>query len=246
VVRILSALLTWAVAEGQLERNPLRGGALALGSDGVRETVITDPADYARLFTTLDRLVAENRMRPVVRVFLIIAALTGMRRSELQTLAWGQVDLRERRITLIDTKGAKLARQGARSETVSLPPFAATALSAIMPVELHDPAALVFPPSRGRRLQVHTGWVLARREAGLPATLTLHGLRHSLGTAAVLSGLSAPEVQALLRHRTLSTTGRYLHLAEVLTSRLQDRVAARLIGEASDADIHILWPRRRA
>jgi integrase len=73
----------------------------------------------------------------------------------------------------------------------------------------------------------------------------LHGLRHSLGTAAVLSGLSAPEVQALLRHRSLSVTGRYIHLAEAITIRLQDRVAARLTEGTPSAEIHPL-PRRRA
>jgi hypothetical protein len=36
-----------------------------------------------------------------------------------------------------------------------------------------------------------------------------------------LSGLSAPEVQKMLRHRNLSTTQRYIHLAD--RSRLTDR-----------------------
>jgi integrase len=245
-VRLLSAAMTWAVGEGQLERNPLRG-ALRLAGDGVRETVITDVQDYARLFATLNRMVAAGQLRATVRAFVICAALTGMRRGELRTLTWPQVNLAARRITLTDSKGAKLARRGLRSETISLPPLAAAALADIAPGEA--PAdARVFLPRRGEAIEVNRDWSRVRDVAGLPADLTLHGLRHSLGTAAVLSGLSAPEVQALLRHRTIATSARYIHLADAITARLQDRVAARLtegIADNPPATVHPL-PRRRA
>jgi integrase len=93
--------------------------------------VLTTPEEYARLFRALDALVAEGNMRPAARAFLVVAALTGMRRGELQGLRWADVNLAERRITLTNSKGAKLARRGIRTEMVSLPPFAAAALAAI-------------------------------------------------------------------------------------------------------------------
>jgi hypothetical protein len=70
-----------------------------------------------------------------VRAFIVCAALAGARRSELQCLTWGQVDLAERRITLSDTKGGRLMKKsgGIRTETLSLPPLAAAALVAIRP-----------------------------------------------------------------------------------------------------------------
>jgi integrase len=244
-VRLLSAALGWAIHEGQLDRHPLRG-TLRLDGDGVRETVITQPEQYVTLFETLDRMVAAGQLRPAVRVFLIFSALTGMRRGELQLLTWSQVNLAERRIRLTTSKGAKLAKRGVRSETISLPPLAAAALAEILPTDIL-PGDRVFPPQRGRVLQVNVDWRRVRDAAGLPADLTLHGLRHSLGTAAVLSGLSAPEVQQLLRHRTISTSSRYIHLAELVSNRLQDRVAERLIGDATpSAEIYPLSPRRRA
>jgi integrase len=246
--RVLSAVLTWAVGEGQLERNSLSGGALRLEGDGVREVVITEPAEYLALFAAMDRMVAARELRPAVRVFLICAALTGMRRSELQTLTWQQVDLVQRRITLANSKGARLARRGLKSEIISIPLVAAAALTEILPVDVM-PDDRVFPPQSGRAVSVNKDWQTVRVAAGLPAGLTLHGLRHSLGTAAVLNGLSGPEVQALLRHRTLGTTGRYLHLAGAITSRLQDRATARLTEGMGDtppsAEVYQL-PRHRA
>jgi integrase len=248
-VRVLSAALTWAVGEGQLERNPLRGGALRLDADGVRETVITQPEEYFAFFETMDRMVAAGQLRPAIRVFFIVAALTGMRRGELRTLLWSQVDLAQRRVTLSTSKGAKLARRGVKSEVISIPPLAAAALAKIVPADVL-PTDQVFPPQQGHVIDVNADWRRVRDAAGLPADLTLHGLRHSLGTTAVLAGLSGPEVQQLLRHRTLGTTGRYLHLAEAITNRLQDRATAKVtegLGiSRPSAEVHPLPRRRRA
>jgi integrase len=217
--RVLSAVLSWCVDEGQLARNPLIG-ALRLDGDGERDTVLTEPAQYAALFAAMDALVAEGALRFAARAFITVAALTGMRRGELQELRWGQVNLHTRRITLIRTKGAKLAKRGPKTESVSLPPFAAAALDAIRPNDAADDEQ-VFVPQHGTRMEINRDWLRVRERAGLPADLTLHGLRHSAGTVAVLAGLTGPEVQKLLRHRHISTTAKYIHLAD--RTRLQDR-----------------------
>lgn len=173
-------------------------------------------------------------LRPASRVFITVAALTGMRRGEIQALRWGDIDLGARRITLRDTKGGKLARSGAKTETVSVPPVAAAALASIMP-ERPDPEENVFIPHRGTRYAINHDWVAVRREAQLPADLMLHGLRHSIGTHAAAAGMSALEVQRLLRHRNVSTSTRYIHLAEQMTGRLQDRATAHLVPEPDPA-----------
>jgi integrase len=237
----LSAVLSWAVHEGRLERNPLKG-ALRIGADGTRETVITGAEEYVRLFSTLDSMVNEGKLRSTVRAFIICAALTGARRGELQRLTWAQVDLAARRITLSDTKGAKLAKRGGvRTETLSLHPLATAALSAIMPEGGAGTDALVFPPASGAYLYITRDWHRVRAAANLPPDLTLHGLRHSIGTLAVLAGLSAPEVQALLRHRDAGTSNKYVHLADQHRARLQDRVIAHLLPNGMpSAEVHQL------
>jgi integrase len=172
----------------------------------------------------MDELVASGKLRPQSRAFLIVAAFTGMRRDELRKLRWGQVgDLSERRITLRDTKGVRLARGGVKTESVSLPPIAAAALAGIRPDDA-APEERVFVPVRGDVIEINRTWTLVRSAAGLPADLTLHGLRHSVGTVAIMAGMSLPEVQRLLRHRSVGTTSRYVHLAD--RARLQDRAMA--------------------
>jgi integrase len=222
--RVFSAVLSWCVGEGQLPRNPLIG-ALRLSGDGTRETVITEPEQYGRLFAAMDAMVAEGTLRAFARAFITTAALTGCRRGELQALTWGQVDLGAGRITLTGSKGAKLARTGLKTETIALPPFAASTLAGIRPEAPQDDER-VFVPRRGSKLEVNRDWIRVRERAGLPADLVLHGLRHSAGTVAVIAGLSLPEIQKLLRHRNVSTTSKYIHLAD--RTRLQDRALGHL------------------
>jgi hypothetical protein len=44
----------------------------------------------------------------------------GLRRAELQKLRWTHADLERRRLTLHDTKGAKLAQSGAKDDVKNL------------------------------------------------------------------------------------------------------------------------------
>jgi integrase len=224
VARVLSSLLTWAVGEGHLPGNPLIGN-LRLNGDGSRHTVLDRPEQYAALFAAMATLVASGELRLQSQVFITVKACTGMRRGELQHLRWHQIDLIERRITLTQTKGARLAHAGLKVETISLPPLAAAALATIRP-ENGAPDEQVFVPLQGCVMEVNRDWLKVRAKAELPADLTLHGLRHSAGTVAILAGLSTAEVQKLLRHRNISTTAKYIHLAEASRSRLQDRAMA--------------------
>ena len=70
-------------------------------------------------------------------------------------------------------------------------------------------------PARGTQLSVNRDWIAVRKRAGLSSDLTLHSLRHSVGTVGALAGLSMPELQALLRHKQPGTTARYIHMAQM-------------------------------
>jgi integrase len=228
-VRVLSAMLTWAVGEGQLVRNPIIG-ALRLDGGGERTTILDRPEQYATLFETMDHMISEGRLRADVRAFVTLIAATGMRRNEARTLRWGDIDLGARRIVLRNPKGTKLARKGAATETVSIPPIAAAALEVVRPNDA-EPHDAVFVPARGSLIAVNHDWNRIRAEAKLPDGLVLHSLRHSIGTAGIAAGMSTAEVSKMLRHRNIAVTQRYVHLAEASRSRLQDRAIGQLIPE---------------
>jgi site-specific recombinase XerD len=91
---------------------------------------------------------------------------------------------------------------------------------------------------------------MVRAEAGLPANLGLHGLRHSIATHLAVAGASAVELMETLGHKQISTTLRYIHFAESARSTLAERAAAvamaGLNGTADKADVVELKPRKKA
>jgi len=103
--------------------------------------------------------------------------------------------------------------------------------------DLPAAGALVFVPARGRQLSVNRDWIAVRTAAELPADLTLHGLRHSVGTVGAIAGMSMPELQALLRHKQPGTTARYIHMAQ-MSGGLADKAMGGVLpaADAQSAD----------
>ena len=55
----------------------------------------------------------------------------------------------------------------------------------------------------------------AKRRAGITKQGGIHALRHAAATHWLEAGVPLPTIQRLLGHRSLQTTARYLHLAQV-------------------------------
>jgi Site-specific recombinase XerD len=209
-VRVLSSLMTWAVGEGRLERNPIIGN-LRLTGDNQRETIIGAPEEYVRLYAAMDDLVASGDLRPMVRAFIVVAALTGARRGELRGCAGAMSISKPDGSRCAGRRAPSSPRRDRSSSSWACP--GGRSMPSLPSPEDALPNDLVFVPVRGNKMSVNRDWNRIRDAAKLPADLTLHGLRHSVGTAAVIAGLSLPEVQKLLRHRSPTMTSRYIHLA---------------------------------
>ena len=80
----------------------------------------------------------------------------------------------------------------------------------------------------------------AIRESGV-RTFRLYDLRHTAATRAAESGAASLELQKLLGHRSLATTGRYVHLSKRHLAVVQERIekyrAEREIAEAGEPSV---------
>jgi site-specific recombinase XerD len=148
----------------------------------------------------------------------VIAVLygTGIRRGELIRLRlsdWRPED------GLLQVDGRKTGRP----RQVPVPALTARCLAAYLPQRhnhLEQLGALgetaLFVNQRGARCKETTisrGVQTIARRAGLDR-LTLHQFRHTCASDLLEEGVRLPEVQRLLGHQTITTTVRYLHIAD--------------------------------
>jgi site-specific recombinase XerD len=158
---------------------------------------------------------AENpiRRRPGLaerdRLVLLTLAMTGLRRSELIALNWGDVTLDGPRPSLLVRRG-----KGGKPRRQPLPSQLAAALArSRSQLTVSDP---VFCGLAGARLQPTILAGIIRRtttRAGISKHVTAHTLRHTAATWLRQATGDTRLVAEYLGHSDLSTVSRYAHVA---------------------------------
>jgi integrase len=146
-----------------------------------------------------------DHLRPLV----LVALNTGLRRGELFSLRWSDIDFDHAMLTV----RAAAAKSG-DSRHVPLNAEAAGVLKGWK--KQTKPAseeAFVFPGDNGARLtNVNKSWATLCKLAKL-ADFRFHDLRHSFASKLVKRGADLNRVRALLGHATMEMTLRYSHLS---------------------------------
>jgi integrase/recombinase XerC len=209
VVVAIRSLGEWCLAHGIIESNP--GASLTGPRSYRREIKVLTAAEVGRLLwgDQPGKLPADSReMRD--RVLLGVAYVAGLRASEIGPLEAEGVAWHEATQTF-----SILIRHGKRSgQDVRLP--LDRPVSRMLGVWLTNRAAGRFLWGRAlTRGAVRK--ILHRRceEEGIAAAgrrLSPHVLRHSLATHLLDGGMDIRKVQVFLRHRSIATTERYLHV----------------------------------
>jgi integrase len=232
-IRVLRAILNWAIKEGYTDRNPAEG--LELGADGTRDVVLSSLSDYQTLFDALSNLRAQLQISADQADAIRLLAFTGARLNEIAALKWGQVDL-TRSMLCLPRHAHKTGKKTGKGKEIALPAVALQLIARRTPGKAEE---YVFPSSRGSHAHISLGsklWARIRAEGGLPEGVTNHSLRHSLGTWMAIRGAQAPEIMAVLGHSQLSTTQKYIHMAQdarvALVERHTAEIAAALAGKA--------------
>ena len=148
--------------------------------------------EYERLFAAC----AETKvwyLWPVIE----IAIETCMRRGEILSLKWENVDFDRSKVLLPDTKNGR-----SRWVPISL------RVHAILET-LSRTDERVFPITD---VAVRQAWDRLRRRAGIVG-LTFHDLRHEGISRSFESGMSIPQVMGISGHQTASQLFRYIQLA---------------------------------
>lgn len=137
---------------------------------------------------------------PLVMDVIRIAILTGMRRSEILSAQWRDLDQAKSLLRIRDSKNGE-ARLLALSEA---------ALAIIARQSRGAPEDCLFPISGNA---VRLAWERLKKRAGI-TDLRFHDLRHEAISRFFEAGLSIPEVSMLSGHKDTRMLLRYTHLRE--------------------------------
>lgn len=153
---------------------------------------------------------------------VVLALSTGMRRGEIMSLRWPQVDLPRGRILLYETKNDT-------SRAVPLTGLALTLMSDLAKVRRID-TDLVFSGETGAQpVDLTKPWTTALSRAGL-ANFRFHDLRHSAASYLAMNGATTIEIAAVLGHKTLQMVKRYSHLANSHTNSVVTSMNEKIFG----------------
>ncbi len=232
---LMSSVMKAAVRARLIPVNPCEGvGLPARRKKATAETLITRAELTGKLLPELP-----ERYRALV----LLAAYTGLRWGECVGLRWARVDLAAAELVVVETavevSGKISVKPYPKSEagrrTVPLPPLLVVYLGWHREIVPPGPDDLVFPDTVGHPLRRsnfrRNVWLPARGTAGLPASLTFHGLRHCYATWLISEGVPVNVVQVALGHEHASTTlNRYTHRPK----DYHDRLRAALTDPADD------------
>lgn len=123
---------------------------------------------------------------------------TGMRRSEMLSLEWCNVDFKKSIAILKDTKNGE-------SRAV---PLSSKAIQVLKGLRRGIASGKVFSITKS---QLRDTWEAARIATGIP-DIRLHDLRHEAASRLFEKGLNVMEAASVTGHKTLSMLKRYTHL----------------------------------
>ena len=151
--------------------------------------------------------------RPLQTSAIRLAALTGLRISEVLNIKWSDIEPETGRLTIPESKtGRRMA---------FLPSVALDAIAA-----LPRTGADVFPISYA---QTRSAFSQALALAGIDHA-TLHDLRRTLATRAAMAGNGTPVIAGLLGHASTRMSERYVRLAAATVNESAEAVGAEIAG----------------
>ncbi len=211
---LLSTIMSFAMREEIIERNPVFGIERSVGN--MRERFLSHE-EFARLGEVIAKA-EQQGANPHGLAIIRLLALSGARKSEIQNLTWSSVDLTTGFLRLPRSKTGPriiLITSAMRAIIEQLPRLSGT--------------DFVFP--NAERTASFDGvpkmWKGIREAAGLH-DVRLHDLRHSAASFALMSGVGLEVIGKMLGHSDLKTTRRYAHLSDAVVREAAERTASQI------------------
>ena len=211
-IGLLGAIFTYAVRQGLIVGNPVRGVERA--ADGKRNRFLTDEE-----ITNLGKVLHSAKDLNAYGVAAIrLLLLTGCRRSEILGLQWSNINWTNSCFKLTDSKtGAKEF------------PVGNAALELLKSIPRYSSSNFVFPAigGKGHFQGLQKIWDLVRKRAEIE-DVRIHDLRRTFGSTAAMQGQSLLTIGKILGHADPKTTAIYAHLTDKVVAKAAEEASAKI------------------
>ena len=205
---LLKNMFNKAIQWKKAKSNPMKGVKLFKESEGRTRFLTVEE---------IHKLLYSCSSNAYLKIIVLMAMNTGMRRSEILKLKWDQIDWKEKIIHLYETKSG-------RSRYIDI---SDSLTEALKDFRLNNEGVeFVFPNSQGKPFKnIRKSFGNACREAGIK-DFRFHDLRHTCASHLVMKGVDLATVKEILGHRSFNMTLKYSHL-----SKDHKREAVNLLGD---------------
>ena len=202
----LKGMFSRAMDWGKAKENPVK--RVKLFREDNKRLRFLDKEEISRLL--------EN-CPPWLKGLVIVALNTGMRREELASLKWTDIDFQQGFIQLLETK----------NHSKRYIPLNAPARKALTAIPKHPESPYVFSDQDGHQRNFRHSYETVLKKSGIMSA-NFHTLRHTFASHLAMSGVDLNTIRELLGHKSLEMTMRYAHLSRDHKSRAVDVLAGQM------------------
>lgn len=206
---ILRDIIEQAIGLKMVDKNVAREVTVPQKNSKIRRTM-----KYGEISRLMESATLNHHLcRGFAYEVIMFALYTGMRRSELRSLCWSDIDIETRKIAVQAkeiSSGEVFTTKSGVADTVSIP-------DNLMPIiaAMNREGRFVFGGDTPiSKVTLSGGVKKIMALAGLPEDLSLHNLRHTFGSWLLKQTGDLSYVQGAMRHLDIATTKKYIHTVE--------------------------------
>jgi len=216
---LMKRMLNVAIQESYAEENPVQEVKFYSEKDTLKERILTEQEEKKLMEICSDTL------RPI----LIIALNSGMRRREILSLQWTQIDLKARRIRVEKTKSGKV-------RFIPINDVLFNELNELRILNGQSPYVSFNPETGKPYVDMKKGFKAACRRAGIEG-LRFHDLRHSFASRLIEKGVDIETLRDLLGHHSITVTERYIHSSDDRKRKAVELLNGKIEGQICDVSV---------
>ena len=191
--------------ENLIKTNPMRN--ISMPKVKEKEPSYLTEQELKKLIKTVKADKSKHQKRNELMIKILIE--TGIRISELTNLSVGDIDVNSKTITVI--------RKGGQKQSVPINTELTNEIKKMMKNKnINEP--LMMSSFKKRITQRRVGMLVQKylKLAGITkSNISVHSLRHSFCSRLLEKGVNLKTIQILAGHKNISTTERYLHIADL-------------------------------